>query len=99
MKPLINLNISSKEELDTIIRQYDNGGRALSAMWDYENDILRHAYKHGNDQYLEDIKRLLAEENKNIDEDILYDVANACLDYFRAKFYEIKQENSVDEWT
>lgn len=69
---------------------------------DYQQ-ILRNAYKHGHEQYLEDIKKLI-EENEtlndrtkpNIDEETLSIVASACMEYFRSKFFEAMQDNGIE---
>jgi len=59
-KSLINLTISSKYELDQIIQQYENGGRALSMIADYAM-VLRNANKHGYEEYLAQVQKLMLE--------------------------------------
>jgi hypothetical protein len=94
----MNITIESKEELDRVISQYQNGGKALMAMDEYQN-ILRNAYKHGFDDYLKEIERLMNEHGEKItvDENILSRISSACLEYFRTKYYECKNEYCVED--
>jgi len=95
-KPLITFNISSRQELDEIINQYSNGGKALLAMWDYQQ-VLRDARKHGEEAYYDAIRKELSDEHKNVDDDILSDIAATCQQYFESKYYETKRDNGVED--
>jgi hypothetical protein len=100
---LLNITLSSKQELDEVIHQYENGGKALHFLWEYET-ILRDAYKHGHEPYLDDIKKIITEgpldaeqKSTHIGDNVVAIVASACLEYFRTKYYETKNENGVEE--
>lgn len=100
---LLDVTLSSKQELDDVIHQYVTGGKALHVLSEYKT-ILRDAYKHGHERYLEDIKKIITEEpldvgqkNIHIDDNVVQIVASACSEYFRTKYYETKNENGVEE--
>jgi len=102
-KALINFNVTSKQELDEILQQYQNGGKALRVIDDFQ-DVLRNSRKHGYEMYLEEINRRskadqLAGYQKavEIDAEVLSTIASACLEYFRDKFFEAKQDNGVED--
>ncbi len=43
------------------------------------------------------IRKVQGQENFTIDHEILSTIAGACLEYFRTKFFEAKNENAVED--